>query len=150
MKLMFDTQIYDLVVAQIDMLEKMNDLNRKELIEIYTTHIQRDEILDIPDLVKKERMMLLITKLVPTNGAVYGVSKYGMATYGDGSLSALFSIDDFRPDSKKHTKDALIATTTARDVDVLVTVDARFSKKMKALGRSPLKIKQFESRISRW
>ncbi len=130
---MFDTQIYDQVITESGMTQLLNKLSTQGRLKILTTHIQQDEIKAIPDEEKKLAIQEIVTELVNTSGAVYGVSKWGMATWGDGS-SGGFSIDEVRSESKGHTKDALIATTAARDADVIVTEDKRLVNRLKQLG----------------
>ena len=50
MKVMFDTQIYDLVVAQFGMVQVLNKLSSDGKLKILTTHIQQDEIKAISDV----------------------------------------------------------------------------------------------------
>jgi predicted nucleic acid-binding protein len=139
MKFMLDTQIYDLVISESGMSDVLNKLSADGKLKILTTHIQRGEIEAIADDAKKQAMQQIVTEIVTTSSAVYGVSLYGMATYGNGGTGG-FSIDDIRSKTKRHTKDALIATTAARDADVLVTEDKRLANRLK----------QLKSRIEVW
>lgn len=135
MKIMLDTQIYDLIVDIPGMAKRLNQLSREGKVLVLYTHIQEDELANIPDEQKRVAIAQIIRKKVVTSGAVYGVSKYGQATYGDGSSGGI-SISDIRSLSRKHTKDALIATTTARNADVLVTEDKRLANRIKTLSPS--------------
>jgi len=143
MNVMFDTQIYDLVVAESGMTEALNKLSADGKLRILTTHIQSGEIEAITDKVKKYAIRQIVINLVPTNGAVYGVSVYGMATYGDGSQNG-FSIDDVRSKAKGHTHDALIATTANRDADVFVTEDKRLASRLTQMKVCFIKVWTFE------
>ena len=125
---MLDTQIYDLVITTPNFIERLNRLSEEGKITILCTHIQNDELSKIPDANKYAEIAKIKRTQVTTAGAVYGFSKYDASTYGNGSLGGI-SIDQIRSTSKGHTKDALIATTAARDADVLVTEDDRLSKK---------------------
>ena len=126
---MLDTQIYDLIVSN-SLIKPINKIITEKKIEVLCTHIQNDELQDIPNEKKRALVSQIIRKQVPTSGGVYGVSKYGCATYGDGSGSGI-SIDQIRSSAKKHTKDALIATTAAKYADVLVTEDNRFTNRFR-------------------
>lgn len=135
MKFMLDSMVYDKIIAMPQMVDWLNQLSTDGKVVVLCTHIQQDELACIPDKQKREIVAKIIRKNVPTSGGVFDVSKWGQFTWGDGS-SGGFGIDDVRSDSKKHTKDALIATTAARYTDVLVTEDRRLANRMKALPSS--------------
>ena len=135
MKIMLDTQIYDLIVDTPGITERLNQFSREGKVLVLCTHIQEDELASIADKRKRAAVAGIIKEKVTTSGAVYGVSQYGQATYGEGSSGGV-SIDDIRSPSRKHTKDALIATTAARDADVLVTEDKRLANRMQTLSSS--------------
>ena len=134
-KLMLDTQIYDLIVTIHGLVERINCLTAEGKITLLCTHIQNDELTNIPDQRKRAEVSRIKRQQVTTAGAVYGTSKYGAATYGDGSLSGV-SLHQIRSKSKKHIRDALIATTAARDADVLVTEDRRLAKRVRSTTAS--------------
>lgn len=134
-KFMLDTQIYDLIIAVPGFIEQINRLTSNGEVEILCTHIQNDELFNIQDAHKRAEVARIKRRQVTTAGAVYGISKYGMATYGNGSSSGI-SLNQIRSSSKQHTKDALIATTASRDADVLVTEDKRFFKKFNLISTS--------------
>lgn len=133
MKFMLDTQIYDLIMTIPDMVRRLNHLSEKGKVTILYTHIQEDELARIPDDQKRNKIAQIVKKKVTTSGAIWRVSKYRQATYRDGSSSGV-GINDIRSPSKKHTDDALIASTAARDADVLVTRDKRLTNRMKNLS----------------
>jgi len=134
--------VYDKIAATQGMVERLNHLSREGSVTVLSTHIQEDELAKIPDGQKKDAVAKIITKKVATSGGVWGVSKWGRFTWGDGSSGGA-AVDDIRSPSKKHTKDALIATTGAKDADVLVTDDRRLANRMKALN-SPCEIWGFD------
>jgi len=135
MKFMFDSMVYDKIVATPQMVDRLNQLSEEGGMVVLCTHIQVDELTSIPDKQKRDVVAKIIRKHIPTSGAVYDVSKWNQCTWGDGGSDG-FGIDDVRSVSKKHTNDALIATTAARDADVLVTDDRRLANRMKALHSS--------------
>lgn len=135
MKIMLDTQIYDLIVDTPGMAKRLNRLSREGKVTVLCTHIQEDELANIADKQKRAAIVKIIKKKVATSGAVYGVSKYGQATYVHGSSDGV-SIGDIRSPSGKHTKDALIATAAAQNADVLVTEDRRLANRMRILSPS--------------
>ncbi len=132
---MFDTQIYDLIIAIPNLTDCINCLSTNNKIEVLCTHIQNDELSKIPDHDKYVKVSLIKRKQVTTAGAIYGVSKYGAAKYGNGSSSGI-SIGQIRSPSGKHTKDALIATSASQYADVFVTEDGRLSKKLRGISAS--------------
>lgn len=138
MRIMLDTMIYDLIVATPGMTDRLNQLSREGKVILLCTHIQEDQLANIPDQKKRSAVAAIVRKKVSTSGAVYGASKYGQATYGDGSPGGV-SISDVRSPSGKHAPDALIATTAAQHADVLVTEDNRLANRMRSLP-SPCQI----------
>ena len=87
MRLMLDTQIYDLIVAEPGLVATLNGLQDENVASIISTQIQEDELAGITDPVKAIEVSRVRRELVPTAGGIYGVSKYGSSTYGDGSAS---------------------------------------------------------------
>jgi hypothetical protein len=132
MRVMLDTQIYDLVANTPGLVEAVNALQRRGALTILCTHIQEDELASIRDATKAARVAAIQRTRAPTAGGVYGVSKYGAGTYGDGSDSGI-SIDEVRASSKRHTRDALIATSSSKHADVLVTEDGRLARRLNHL-----------------
>ena len=132
MKIMIDSQIYDLVANTPGLAESLNALQRGGALTILSTHIQEDELASIKDAGKEARMAVIQRVQVPTAGGVYGVPKYDGGTYGDGSDSGI-SIDEVRIPSKGHTRDALIATSASKHADVLVTEDGRLARRLNSL-----------------
>ena len=135
LRIMLDTQIYDFIVDTEGMTDRLNKFSVENRILILATHIQEDELVKIPDDRKRRAINEIVREKVVTSGAVWGVSKWGEATWGDGGSGGI-SIDEVRSPSKKHTKDALIATSAAKDADVIVTEDRRLAKRMLALSVS--------------
>ena len=74
-----------------------------------------------------------------TSGAVWAVSKWDQATWGDGAGDVKLS--DVISDKGNHIRDALIATTAAAECEVLVTDEKK---------RLPNKIKNAGSRLKVW
>jgi len=148
-KFMLDTQIYDLIIAIPDFVDRINRLIAEGMVVILCTHIQSDELAIIPDEHKRAEASRVNRQQVSTAGAVYNISKYGCATYGDGSSSGI-TLDQIRSASKGHAKDALIATTAVRDADVLVTQDRRLANRVSATSVSceVWSFEQFKSYIS--
>lgn len=147
MKVMLDTQIYDLLAGKPAIIASLNALQHANAISILSTQIQEDELAGIKDGVKAAEVAKIERHRVPTAGAVYGVSTFGTATYGDGSDSGI-SIDEVRSSSKGHTRDALIATSASKQADVLVTEDDRLAKRLGSLSPK-CQVWSF-SRLKKW
>lgn len=129
---MLDTQIYDLIAEAPGMATCINDLSGRSSVLILSTHIQEDQLSSIPNKEKKTIIKSITRQVLPTSGAIAGLSRYDKSTFGDGS-SGGFGVDEFRSPHKKHSEDALIATTAAKYANVLVTEDRRFKNRMKSL-----------------
>jgi hypothetical protein len=71
-KIMLDTQIYDLIVSD-RLINPINKMVKEKYIEVLCTHIQNDELHDIPDQKKRFLVTQIIRKQVPTSGGVFGV-----------------------------------------------------------------------------
>jgi hypothetical protein len=99
MKIMLDTQAYDLLASKPSLVEAINTLQHKGILTVLSTHIQEDELAGIKDPAKVSEIAKVERQKVATAGAVFGVSRFGGATYGDGSESGL-SIDQVRSPSK--------------------------------------------------
>ena len=134
-KIMLDTNIYDKIITTSGMTERLNQLSKDGKITILCTHIQEDELANIPNEQKRKLIEEIIKIKVPTNGMVWDVSRWDEATFGNGS-SIGFGIDDIRSPSKNHTGDSLIATTAARDAEIFVTDDIRLTNRMQAVQAS--------------
>ena len=143
MELMLDTQIFDCLADKPALISTLNLLQENKRIAILSTHIQEDELAGIKDKKKSLTIAKIKRVLVNTADAVYGVSKYGRSTYGDGSNSGV-SIHDIRlPNTKNHTRDALIATSASRHADIFVTEDKRLRNCLQSLTQKKCKVWNF-------
>jgi hypothetical protein len=135
-KFMLDSNIYDEIVKVPAMLKTLNRLTVAGNMIVLQTHIQRDELAKIVDDQKRIDVLSVIASTVPTNGAIYGISKFGQATFGagDGNLK----IDDIRSEAFEHGADALIGTTAVAVADVLVTEDRRLAKRVMSKSHLPV------------
>jgi predicted nucleic acid-binding protein len=135
MNIMFDTNIYDLIIATPGMAGRLNQLTKEGKLVVLCTHIQEDELARIPDEKKRQAIAEICRKKVTTSGAVWGVSKWDLAPYSPGENTKI-NIEDIRKGKVEDSKDALIGATSERDADVLVTEDKRFMDRMKSLNSS--------------
>lgn len=124
---MFDSNIFDKIIEEDRLIEKLKLLTKNGKIEILTTHIQEDEIKKTPDKEKREKLVKLFSSIpikgLPTSGFVIGISKIGRTLLGGALLS--------RNVGPKRVKDSIIGATTSSDADVLVTEDKPFKNLVK-------------------
>jgi len=132
---MLDSMIYDKLIAEPGMVERLNALSKMGLIILLSTHIQEDQLADIPDPAKKSEVSRIVRRCVPTSGALVGISKVGMCTVGNGGRGGV-TVADVLTKGGGHAHDALIATTAAKEADVLVTDEKRLPKRVKATKSS--------------
>ena len=133
MKIMLDTQIYDRLADRPPLISALNSLQDRTELSVLSTQIQEDELAGMKDASKAYEVAKLSRERAHTAGGVYGTSKYDTGTYGDGSGSGI-SIEDVRSPSKRHSRDALIATSASMHADVLVTEDRRLANRLKRLS----------------
>jgi predicted nucleic acid-binding protein len=133
MRLLFDTNIYDEILKVPGLSKTLSELVNAGKIVILQTHIQREELSRIQDVVKRSAALAIPAEPVATSGAVWDFSRFGEATFGDGSGDA--KIDDLRSPTGGHIADALIGTTVAALADALVTEDKRLANRLRASWR---------------
>lgn len=128
MKFMMDTNIFDLLVASDEVAANVRRLAENGQVEIITTHIQEDELNNIPAVEKRNKIAAIPRRVIPTTGFVLNYSRLGMARLGGGTI-----IDDFRQGNLRHTPDALIAATADGYADILVTQDKTLTSRARTL-----------------
>jgi len=107
---MLDSNAHDAILHH-GLSKKIAELVGTGRIVILTTHIQQDEIAETPDLDKRANLQSIGAKRVATSGALWGLSRWGAAEFGDGSGDV--KIGDVRTDGPRHIADALIGATAA-------------------------------------
>jgi len=135
-RVVLDSQIYDLIVAVTGLANRLAVLRDAGALVILQTHVERDELSAMPDKEKRVAVLAVPVTLVSTSGAVWGVSKFGEATWGGGEGDV--KIDDVRSDASNHVRDALIAATAAAAADALVTEDKRLASRVRAAAAFPV------------
>ncbi len=135
--ILIDTHIFDCIDEDPSFTKALSDRIGEGRLKLQITHIQKDEIEAMRDekVEERERLLNLIDVLsietIATKGAVYGISKYGLSTYDEGT-----DLDYLRNQNKKEnpTRDALIFNTAMlEEVDIFVSNDTRRAKKLKSL-----------------
>ena len=132
MKIMIDTNIYDSLIDDSKTFKLVEQLMEKELVKILTTHIQEDEVEQTKVTDKREELKKVpITNKIGTSLFVIGTSRIGEARLGSGAENGV-EFTRIQRSNSKHTNDAIIAFTAAKEADVLVTEDAKLRAKLKA------------------
>ncbi len=155
MIVMFDSMIYDEILASEGVLDLLKIKHSKGHIEIIDTHVQHNQISNIPPEKNDHREKLLdlyeqlrpLAKRVPTAAGVWDVTRWDEGTFGEGTGDLkLDEIIKGNPD--KYATDALIAVTAAAHVDVLVTKDDTLRSRIRD-SSSELKTMSFDE-FSQW
>jgi len=152
-RVMLDTNIFDKLLADPGAINVLNDLTKRSLVVILTTHVQADELAAIPDVNAARRVSLeavyrqLDMTEIPTSGAIWGVSRFDRSMWGDGSGS--LRIGDIMRSNPKDAEDALIAITAAASADIFVTAETKeLPNRIKAKGTA-LEVLSFEEFMAR-
>jgi hypothetical protein len=126
---MCDTMIFDKIVADADVLARLNDQGCP--VTVISTHVQDDELAAIGDESKRAAVARVPRENVPTADFVAGFSRLGMARLGEGEV-----YEQVRGEVKspKHSRDGIIAGTAKTDADVLVTDDHRLARRCEEIG----------------
>jgi len=138
---MFDTNIFNAILEG-----NINFTQFPKQIRLFVTHIQRDEIEAIsnPDKLERKQKLLQIfnnieQEKIPTESAIYGVSKYGEAKYAREDTL----IKELTGGKKKHVKDALIGETAIRRNIILVTDDQQLRDRVNTIEGKAISFEQF-------
>ena len=130
--------------------------------KLYVTHIQHDEINRTSDPARRGALLEMVASVmgkcvvtsscvadvsaadyagasadVPTESAVWGVSKWGQAKWGSGEdlLSPMRAeLDALNKSKKNNIQDVLIAETALKQGFVLVTSDRNLAEVMRKFG----------------
>jgi predicted nucleic acid-binding protein len=152
MRAMLDSNAFDQFLIFDDAVDALNDLTRRGLLVIVTTHVQRDELGAITrDPEKRVKLLAIMDRLVmtevPTDGGIWGTSKWGASKWGDGT--GTLRISDIMTTNPKHAEDALIAITAGAEADLLVTEERDLPNKIKRKTDRPevLTFAQFMERM---
>jgi hypothetical protein len=125
--------IYDLITADPELLKLLVERSADGSITIASTQIQEDQLAALPDASKRQLFDAIPRQVIPTAGAVWDVSKWDMACWGDGPGAV--KIADIFKGNPSDIPDALIGVTTAA-VDKLVTCDRRLKTRLEAVDPS--------------
>jgi predicted nucleic acid-binding protein len=132
MRLMLDTNIYDAIVADTAVTQRVKEMIANGGLTIITTHIQKDQLGAIPAADKRAAVFSIPTEKVVTSGAIWGLSKWNECTWTDPVTSTVMG--QVTKGNQKHAADALIGVTAAANADVLVTNDRQLAARFEAIG----------------
>lgn len=112
--------------------------------EFYITHIQHDELNNIPDKYKDRRVRLALAnaklrpKLVPTESLVWDVSRWDQANWGDGVTYTAIrtALDALNRNKANNPNDALIAESAIKNQWILLTADTDLAEVVRQFGGS--------------
>jgi len=100
------------------------------------THIQLDQITATPDPKRRDALLAVVaaipSKRIPTDGAIWGLSKWNEAKWGSGTND--IKIGDVTGGNANHNADGLLVATAAADADFFVTDEKRLPKKVRRLN----------------
>jgi predicted nucleic acid-binding protein len=136
-RFMFDTDIFGKILKDNIVL----DIMKKSKHQYYITHIQLDELNKTPHEIKERQRNTFKTisqELIPTESAVFGVSRVRLAKIGDSKLysNILKELNKKRPENRNNSKDALIGETALRNSIILVTDDNALYDLIEKMGQA--------------
>ncbi len=114
----------------------------------FASHIQIDEINKTSDAERRSRLFLKFSeinpKLIPTESAIWGVSRWSQAKWGNGKLFGNLkqSLDVLNKSKPSNRNDALIAETAIVNGYTLLTSDKDLTEVARKLG---CKVDYFET-----
>lgn len=128
MKLMFDTNTFDKML-----LSSIDKMLSCEEHDYYITSIQIEELGNIPDTKKEQRIQNLISLCMLRahllyTPAVIGATRIGLSVLADENDA----YESLLNENKSNINDAIIGSTAKRENCTVVTNDGRFARKLKA------------------
>jgi hypothetical protein len=129
-RLVLDANIYDHLIATPEIQQAAIAAHQNGHVEFLMTSIQLDQITAVPDSDRRKAMVAIPFVITPTYGFVLGLSKLGLARFGESE-----QLEVVRGDQGNHTEDALLATTAKYEEAILVTEDKRLEKRAGELAR---------------
>ena len=154
MKLMLDTNIFDKLSINASDALLLKQLSLSRQLEVFITSVQINQINQITDDNKRNRLLALLSDVAPTKLIVeyapYGYS-YG-ERYGQPTSDVILDRDKFIT-SQSHIEDAIIAATASSakyNLDFVVTDDIKFRKKLNAqsIGTKAINYKELVYKIN--
>ncbi len=137
---MFDTTVFN------NILDKKIDIERfPKKFNYFITHVQHDELDKTTDTKRKNKLFQIFQHInkneIPTESAVFGISIFGEAKFGDGKI-----LEELRKDNLKHTEDALIGETAIKNGLILITNDETLLNRVRKLKGQAIILEDFLNR----
>lgn len=133
LRVMFDSNAYDAILAHGD-AERIHDLVADEKFSVVTTHVQEDELLQIPN---KDRQLALLsiyrricTTSTPTSVGVWDVSRWDQFKWAGQEEKRSF--ERIQRNKTIASRDEIIGVTAKDQCDVFVSQDGSFRKRLTA------------------
>jgi predicted nucleic acid-binding protein len=126
---MLDSNAYDPIVDDPALWELTVETCRSGRIELLLTHVQYDELCEIPQEERRNRAASIPFVIVATYGMILDTSKVGLTRLGEPD-----KVEAIRNNSHKHSRDALVAATAQHEGATLVTGDRRLSHRARQVG----------------
>lgn len=149
MSFLLDTNVFNhLVEGKIAVIDLPTDF------PILVTHLQWDEINNCHDPVKKSHLQSWLRVLpdleVPTESAVWDISRFDKAKCGDGCIYAKI-LDELNAKKKRKNNanihDALIGEVAIKNQFVLITNDVDLGNIVRSLGGFAREIKSIKNQL---
>ena len=150
--IMFDSNAFDKI---LDGTIKIEDLEKsKEIFDYYITHIQTDELSNVPDSKKEKRnrftlfLLHLAPRIIPTSCTILGHSRLNYCCLGKAEY-----YNQLLNESKNNINDSIIGETAIKNNLVIVTEDEKFKKKIIDIGGEAKTVSEFLNLIkeeSKW
>jgi hypothetical protein len=134
-QVVFDSNAVDPLADVPGAYEALEAAVNAGTLKILYTHINIDELAEIPDLERRSTLLLLLVslgQLVPTGDAVLDYSRLSFCRFSDEQDEEIFEAT--RSGNIKHTRDALIASTARFERCALVTNEHRLAKRSRERG----------------
>ena len=98
--------------------------------QIFTTHVQRDEIINTKNKTRRNELLSIFQKVenpIPTESALWGRSRWGESKWASdnqvGKILEVLNKKDKKNKNKSNPLDALIADTAIKNNYILITED---------------------------
>jgi rRNA-processing protein FCF1 len=133
LRVVFDSNAVDPLIDQPGSYELLREAIDTGRLEVLFTHVTIDELAEVPDESRRDRLRRAITTLgrkVPTGAFILDYSRLDEARLGD-DVSAVAAL---RSNNIRHSNDALIAVTPSYEQCHLITHERRLTGRAREQG----------------
>jgi hypothetical protein len=143
-RVMFDTNVNDVVALDEEYRQLLIKAQEKKFLVLLTTHIQSDQINDIPDSRKRNMVYSVNVSAgtTETHGIVLGISRLNWSKFAP--KEEIEQLMGNKKRNKGNLSDALIASTALKEVDLFVTDDGSLKRKYERFSRQVMDSSQFK------